>query len=353
MVAEPFAHTSGPRDAKVVVVGEAWGEQEELTGRPFVGASGQELTRMLTDAGISRKDLLLTTTLAIRPTANNMDSLCASKKDVGFNYALAPLRQGKYLLPEYLPELARLEAELTAYPRNLVIALGATACWALLGRGAVGTLHGVVAHSVGLAPGLKVLPTYHPSAVLRNWALRVIVIADLIKAKRESEFPEIRRPQRQVLADPSLVDIEDWFNREAKDASILSCDIETANRAITCIGFASSTTSAICIPFADNRYPGGSYWPDHASEVTAWRWVKAALELPCPKLFQNGMYDLNYLYRMGFRVRNCLHDTMLLHHSIFPEMQKSLGFMGSIHTNEASWKLMRHKKKEEELKRDE
>ena len=32
---------------------------------------------------------------------------------------------------------------------------------------------------------------------------------------------------------------------------------------------------------------------------------------------------------------------MLLHHSLFPELQKGLGFLGSIYTNEASWKLMR------------
>jgi hypothetical protein len=44
-------------------------------------------------------------------------------------------------------------------------------------------------------------------------------------------------------------------------------------------------------------------------------------------------------------------DTMLLHHSMYPELPKSLGFLGSIYTNEAAWKLMR--RDAEELKRDE
>ena len=56
MTAPPFAHTSGPTNAKLVLVGEAWGEQEALVQRPFIGYSGQELTRMLDEAGIARVD---------------------------------------------------------------------------------------------------------------------------------------------------------------------------------------------------------------------------------------------------------------------------------------------------------
>jgi hypothetical protein len=44
-------------------------------------------------------------------------------------------------------------------------------------------------------------------------------------------------------------------------------------------------------------------------------------------------------------------DTMLLHHAMYPELPKSLGFLGSIYTNESAWKLMRQDS--EELKRDE
>ena len=63
-----------------------------------------------------------------------------------------------------------------------------------------------------------------------------------------------------------------------------------------------------------------------------------------PKLFQNGMYDLQYLLKMGLRPKALAEDTMLMHHSMFPELQKGLGFLGSIYTNESSWKLMRRKR---------
>jgi hypothetical protein len=72
--------------------------------------------------------------------------------------------------------------------------------------------------------------------------------------------------------------------------------------------------------------------------------VQTLLECGRPLLFQNGMYDMQYLIRMGFNLRYAREDTMLLHHSLYPEVQKSLGFLGSIYTNEQSWKLMgRHR----------
>ena len=63
----PFSHTSGSHSAPVVIVGEAWGRDEALTGTPFVGASGQELTKLLLQAGIKRSDCLLTNTLNLQP----------------------------------------------------------------------------------------------------------------------------------------------------------------------------------------------------------------------------------------------------------------------------------------------
>jgi DNA polymerase len=352
----PFDHTTGPRNAKLVLVGEAWGQQEALTGLPFMGASGKELERMLGEAGIRRRDCLVTNVLAKRPPDNQLGAFCGKKADVGKDYSLEPLSQGKYLLPEHFPELHRLAEELNFAPRNLIIALGATACWALLGSARIGALRGVIARSAQDLPWhlspTKVLPTYHPSAVLRDWSLRPIAIADFLKAERESHFPEIRRLRREVLVQPTLEEIRRYAEHEARSAHILAVDIETRLGQITCIGFAASPTKAICVSFVDNRFPGRSFWPTDSDETQAWELVRKILESPAQKLFQNGLYDLQYILRMGIRPRNCLHDTMLLHHSLYPELQKGLGFLGSVYANEASWKLMREHKGEE-LKRDE
>jgi uracil-DNA glycosylase len=343
----PFAATSGPRNAKIALCAESWGQQEELTRIPLVGTTGQELNRMLHEAGIDRSHCFCTNTFALRPPDNKIDALCANKKEVGGKaYTLPAINTGKYIEPRFFPELTRLATELSEVRPNLIIALGAISCWALLQSAKIGSVRGTTSESV-LVPGQKVLPTYHPSAVYRNWSLRPIVIADLMKAKREAEYPEVRRPQRFILVRPSIPEMYTWWREHAPQARHLAVDIETVKGQIRNIGFATSRQHAINIPFIVR---GASYWPTLAGEWAARQFVQMALASDLPKIFQNGLYDLQYIWKEGMFVRNCREDTMLLHHALYPEMQKGLGFLGSIYTSEPAWKLLRGKT--EELKSD-
>lgn len=132
---------------------------------------------------------------------------------------------------------------------------------------------------------------------------------------------------------------------------LIGADIETKLKSITCLSFAPNPSESFVIPFYDERKIGNSYWQTLGEEVEWWRFVEEVLSSHIPKVFQNGMYDLQYLARMGLRIRACREDTMILHHAKFPELQKSLGFLGSIYTNEASWKLLRPRG-EDSTKRD-
>lgn len=347
--APAFAHTSGPKDAKIAIVGEAWGEQEAIVGKPFQGYSGQELTRMLQEAGLSRRDCFLTNVLALRPPNNDLAALCVKKADCGEGYAFPHLgKVGQYLDPQYLPELERLKHELEKVRPNLIVALGATACWALLGTNGIGNLRGTVATSSLVSS--KVLPTYHPSAVLRNWAWRPIAIADLIKAKRESLCPEISRPRRLILVNPTIAECYDWISTHVQTEC--ACDIETKYGMIEMIGFSASAEHAMVVPFWDQK-KGGNYWASANLEKDARNVVRSILEnQSIVKIFQNGLYDLQYLMKEGYRPRSCLEDTMLYHHALYPELQKGLGFLGSIYTSEPAWKTMRGKKITEMKKDD-
>lgn len=347
---EPFSASSGPLSASIAIVGEAWGEQEALVQQPFIGSAGRELTSLLREAGIDRRQCFLTNVFNLRPEDNKIEALCGDKATVGPGYAHPPISMGKYIRPEYLPHLERLSQELLAVKPNLVLALGNTACWAVLGTTKITAIRGTIAPSA-LPPGLKVLPTFHPAYVLRNWASRPIVAADLIKAVREARFPQIIRPERIVHYSPTLEELEDYVNQ---DHPVLSVDIETSRGQITSIGFASSTTFAMVVPFiVDVHSSPRSFWHTTEDELCAWRLVKILLETPVPKLFQNGLFDLQYILPMGIRPWNCADDTMLLHHSLFPEMRKGLGFLGSIYTNESSWKLLGRGEKSDSTKREE
>lgn len=334
---------------KIALIGEAWGEYEERERAPFVGAAGWELTRMLKEGGIHRADCYLTNVFNLRPRpTNDIDNLCSTEKQGD----LPALKAGKYLRTEYYPELQRLYTELRNLKPNVAVLLGNTAAWALLRNSGISKIRGTVTASIAI-PGLKCLPTYHPAAILRQWQLRPVTVLDLAKAGRESAFPEIRRPRRVVYIEPTLADMEWYYANFISSARRISFDIETSGDQITCIGFAPDDKSALVIPFVDPRRDGFSYWPTQQDELLAWDFVNRVLNLPCPKTAQNGLYDITFLWRgYGIAVRNFEDDTMLLHHALQPESEKGLAFLGSVYTNEASWKMMRQRGKTT-IKRDE
>ena len=260
---------------------------------------------------------------------------------------------GAFVRREFAADLDRLGDELLEHNPNIVVCLGNVALWALSGSTGVAKLRGTTLTSTITAAGFKLLPTYHPSAVLRNWDLRPTVLADLAKAGRESAYPEIRRPHREIWTEPTLADIREFFTLYVHGCSLLSVDIETAGDRITCIGFAPTSSLALVIPFDDERAATGNYWPTAQDERECWKLITNILSDPAiPKLFQNGAYDIAFLWRsMKVKVLGAEHDTMLCHHALQPEALKSLGFLGSIYSDEGSWKGMRKRKKS--TKRDE
>jgi len=352
--------------SNVVIIGEAWGKDEALHKRPFMGATGRELNRLLEEAGFlpegsaqqmgwnnNGRDLIyyeagihLTNVFNFQPPGNRIEDLCGPRPERALNKSypqnsLTALRPGKYLREEFYPELERLSAELRQHKPNLIIALGATALWFLTGATTITKTRGTVAPS----PYGKMIATFHPAYLMRGeWRLRPVVVFDLIKAKREAAFPEIRRPARFVYLPDTIDDIERLLP-ELRAAARLSVDIETAGDQITCIGFAWSPQHSLVIPIFDQTKPDRSYW-SHADEVEAWKLIRRICELPVPKVFQNGLYDIHFLWRRyGITPQECRDDTMLLHHALQPEVQKGLGFLGSIYTDEAAWKVMRPKGK--------
>ncbi len=366
---------SGPEDAKIMLVGEAPGAQEELLGKPFIGESGQELDRILKDAELDRAKCYLTNVFFDRPPNNKLaEEWCGPKKEMADMYkeirhllvkktaeeypeyiwpdvyTWTPLSLGKYLSPEHLPELLRLEAEILKVQPNLIVAMGNTPLWALTGTAQITKLRGAIAEATlsrinkNLPQGFKLLPTFHPAYIMRNWTARTTLVIDMMKAKKELEYPDIRRPQRLIHIRPSLIEMQEFYYKYLRNAKYISWDVETARKQITVIGFAPDDKVSIVIPFVDKSKPGYSYWDKAEDEVKAWKFVRKVLMSDIPKLAQNGLYDIQYAWRiMGIPVRNCLHDTMLLHHSLQPESKKDLGYLGSVYTNEASWKLMRHR----------
>jgi uracil-DNA glycosylase family 4 len=156
----------GPLNAEIVIVGEAPGFNEDKEGKPFRGASGMLLDRLLSSVGLEREEVYLTTLLKCRPPDDR------SPKPAEIN-ACRP-----YLL-----------AQLSAIDPKVVVALGDLASRSLTGRKeAVSRIRGRVIP----LDGRYVFPTLSLSRALYTPADRALLISDF------SRLPELLTSERPL-----------------------------------------------------------------------------------------------------------------------------------------------------------
>lgn len=337
--------------SKILFVSDFPSAEDVRSGLPLGGFAGALFNRHLTRAGLNRSACAIYDFLPENIPGNDIENACVPRTALSTSYLHSPLLKAKYLHPRFIACFPALVEKIIEINPNIIVALGATSQWALTSKNSLKKHRGFVGPST-LAPGKKVLSTYHPRELLKSPADAVTFELDLGKARRESEFHEIRLPARTIAIDVNLNDIIKYL-QIADATDFMSVDIETDSEMITCIGFACSEDYGFVIPFRDWRKPDGNYWGSTFEELHAWRLVNELLNTPCVKIFQNGVYDLQYLYKMGLTVKNATADTMLLHHANYQEMEKGLGYMASIYTNQNAWKEMHQHGRNQVVKKEE
>lgn len=140
----------GPTDARIVVVGEQPGDQEDLRGRPFVGPAGQLLDRALAELGVDRGQLYLTNAVKHFKFERRGKIRLHAKANAAEQQACRPW----------------LAAELATVDPKRIVCLGATAAQAVFGPGFELMRERGAMHT--LPDGRQALATTHPSWVLRQ-----------------------------------------------------------------------------------------------------------------------------------------------------------------------------------------
>lgn len=336
----------------VMIVGDVAHSTDLNLGLAFSGKKGNILKEWLYWNDIPLNTVHFSAVLLTPPSCDNLDFYLMKKteiKQLGAPYSAPPVQTARYLDPHWLFEVARLKDEIEQVRPNIVVGLGSIAAWALTGEYKLKKWRGVTLEST-LVPGQKCLLTYTPDQVNAQYNLRPVVKLDFAKVARECHTPEISRPKKVIFVPETLEEFQALYNRHLAQATYLSIDIETAMKQVTCIGFSPNRNLAVVVPFFDKTRPGASYWPSVSEEVSAWNLVARICASPAKKVFQNGAYDVQYLWRVHkIPVMNWRHDTMILHHSLQPEMDKSLGFLASLHLDLPEWKSMRTKTDTEKL----
>ena len=130
----------GSVDAKVMFIGEAPGAQEDKTGRPFVGRSGELLRSLIREIGLSEDEVFITSVLKSRPPKNR-----APRKD------------------EVDACIGYLDRQIGVINPKVIALLGAVAISSIIGPWKLSEAHGKF-HE---AQGRTYFMTYHPAAALR------------------------------------------------------------------------------------------------------------------------------------------------------------------------------------------
>jgi DNA polymerase len=155
----------GSPEARIFFIGEGPGENEDLSGRPFVGRAGQLLDRMIGGMGLRREDVFIANIVKCRPPGNRVP---------------APDE-----VATCTPYLVR---QLEIVRPQVIVTLGRPATNYMLGTNlAMGKLRG----EWQSWRGIRLMPTFHPSYVLRSYTeeVRAAVWSDLKKVLVELGLP--------------------------------------------------------------------------------------------------------------------------------------------------------------------
>lgn len=147
----------GNPHAKLMFVGEGPGEQEDIQGRPFVGAAGQLLDKILASVGISRDEVYIANVVKCRPPGNRLPTA----------------EEAAACLPHLLEQIRAIKPK-------IIVCLGALATQTLIDKNArITRVRGTWFEK----NGILYMPTFHPAALLRDETKKRPVWEDMKKVR--------------------------------------------------------------------------------------------------------------------------------------------------------------------------
>ena len=312
-----FVRPTGPKDAKIVLVGQGPGQDEALDGQPFVGPSGKKLDSWLVRAGIRRHECAVGNVVwcwlpGNRPPTQAEVEYCGKA--------------------HWKPWLASLEQA------RVVVAIGVPAATALLGKGK--------AKAGFIEPYHQgyILNVAHPAFILRgNFAEEPLQVEYLKIAKeiadglRPNLDPEAHLP-RDIISNPRLPDLTRWKSRLSGEG--VAIDLETAGDHIRLVGMCDLAPPHSYLAFPIRTQGGGSYWGDDLGRAVEWLWDFLS-DPTIKKVGHNAQaFDIPMLERNGFIVGGFHFDTMLGMHIAHTGVPKDLETLARLYLKMPSWKAM-------------
>jgi DNA polymerase len=323
-------YSEGSPDAKILFIAEAPAYNEMMQGRPLVGPAGKVFDECLNRAGILRSEISIAN--ACRERIPNTSAYLSSNGRL--------TERGIQVRKELLNRLQN-------HTPNVVVPVGGMALAMLYPDARITKLRGSILES-SIWEGKKLVPSVHPAYTLPhrtqagkgskgNYLYRYTIAKDFGKALRQSKFPEVRLPRRELIIAPDLMTVMGYLEYAAKREKV-GCDIETYNHQVSCLSVATEPEISISIPFV-GRNPHEHYWSEE-DEARVWLAIARLMEnQDVYKVWHNGVtFDLPFLFMQNkIRVRS-VHDTMVRHRILLPDFSAKLEYVVSIFTDEPYYK---------------
>ena len=343
---------AGTTTAKIVLVGEAPGKDEDLRGVPFIGLAGKLLDKLLLYAGLNRSDIFITNVVRCIPKAPPPQNV----REPGPEEVLA--------CSEYF------EQEMSALKPTVIVPMGNSALRYIMQvqKGiSITKVRGTELWSEKYK--CKIMPIFHPAAILRQPKHEYVTKEDLKRIKTSSEFSELTTKKvgkyitidnltsLQMLVD-KLLNVEDF-----------SFDLETTGlnwqtNKILCISFSYESGLAYTVPLlryngrpeeythlvqrkvrkkidgvwvdlgikeipqvktrvVDEYYP---FWETEQDLVLSL--LQKVLASDVKKIAHNGKFDCKFLAQYNLPVHNFTYDTMLAHYLLNENAEGMHGLKG-------------------------
>lgn len=328
----------GPIPAKIMLVGECWGDDEERKGEPFQGRGGQELNRILHEVGIMRSECYATNLVNERPPWGDIERWMPKTKK-GIQPGMKMLRE-RMVDPKIVAGFEQLKLEIAGVKPNVIVTAGNASLWALTGAEGALKWRGSQLKTAGLGPGLdgiNLIPVIHPNLLLYDTSLRAITVHDFRRVARWQNSKDYDNvPKWNFTVRPSFPTVLEALGKLAYELDTseqlvwIDFDLETRAGHIACAGLSWSLDSAICIPFMCVEDREG-YWSLVEEAEIVFRLYKILTHSNVAVRWQNGLYDAQYTYRHWHFVPRGVQDTMLSHHTCFAGLPKALDFQASMY----------------------
>lgn len=316
----------GPHLApKLMIIGECPSMKDVHNKRPF--SDSRELDYLLLESGIRKEECWLTNVfknhLPLHPLKTKRIPGHVRAKNAGIDVD---------------GSIKELQEEVNQVQPNCILAIGATALWALTGKENIVEQRGSIIQGMGR----KSVATYNPNHLNYNvggaefigYFNRQIILFDLKRANQQSQFSDFRLPIRHLEVVHSSQQMFE-FQKMYKSYPDMSVDIEALGTCLPgCIGFAFSKSHGLTLPLWNES----SLSTMHDVELAkCWQ---IAYEMIWEKniIGQNFNYDRDKIRRIGFIIRCLKSDTLLKAFTINPELPKRLAFNTSIYTEEPFYK---------------